>query len=208
MNRDAHGYRTVRLRTLLAVAVGVFALVVVLTLWNLRSLHQQVRALLLGNMELAAERYGWELAQRVDSLEIYEIEAAGRATNSVSIHIGGRTETHSYVAKRKLNGAEAKVFMEYWGRMRFHWGLSGLCHYPAFVVRFLEDAEPKLETTLCFECHNFQIPGLFGETTFMGFEQKSPKGQAFVAHMKSLFPDSPKWVALQEMEKKQGKQKE
>jgi hypothetical protein len=208
MNRDAKGHRVVRLRTLLVAVVSALALVVVLTLWNWQSLRQQVRALLLGNMELAAERYGWELAQRVDSLEIYEIEEASRATNSVSIHIGGRTETHGYVAKRELNEAEAKVFMEHWGRMRFHWGLSGLCHFPAFVVRFLEDAEPKLETTLCFECHNFQIPDFFGERTFMGFEQKSPKGQAFVAHVESLFPDSPKWVALQEMEKKQGEQKE
>ena len=125
----------------------------------------------------------------------------------MSIRVGARTEKHGYVAKRALSGPEAKAFLERWGKMRFHWGISGLCHEPAFVVRFLKDGEPDLETTVCFLCHNFRISTLLGEGT-MGFDQDSPNGQAFVAHVKTLFPDSVKWAELEKQRQQKAEAKE
>lgn len=208
MDRDAQGYRTVRLRTLAIGAGLLLLLAVVVALWKREILFQQLRAQALGNMELAAEKYGWQMTQAVEAVEVFEIEESSKATNSVSIRIGVRTERHGYIAKRELTGSEAKAFLERWGKMRFHWGMSGLCHEPAFVVRFLKEDKAELETTLCFMCHNFQIPSLLGEATTMGFDQESPAGQAFVAQVKTLFPDSPKWAELEKQKQKKAEAKE
>lgn len=176
--------------------------------WKRNALFQQLRAQALGNMELAAEKYGRQMTEVADAVEVFEIEDGSKATNTVRIHIGTRTEKHAYIVRRALTGPEAKAFLERWGKMRFHWGLSGLCHEPAFVVRFLKDGKAELETTVCFLCHNFQIPSLLGEGTTMGFDQAGPAGQAFVAQVKALFPDSPKWAELEKQKQKKAEANE
>ncbi len=200
MNRDAQGCRTIRLRTLLKWSGLVLLLVVAIGFWKREFLYQQFRAQLLGNLELSAEKFGSELARKADAVEVFEIDESGKATNSVSIKIGGRVHNYDVVAGRNLASAEAKAFLERWGYMSFDWRMGGLCHEPAFVVRFLKNGKPELETTLCFMCHNFWIPTLVGRGTHMGFDQNSPSGQEFVAQVRGLFPDSPKWVALDEEE--------
>jgi hypothetical protein len=195
MNRDLQGYRTVRLRTLLLCTGIIAVLAVAVGLWKREALQEQVRAVFLGNAKVASEKYGWKLSARVDAVEIYEIEEASKATNKVTINIGSHTEEHGYGSKRNISEDEAKVFMGLWSKMEFDWELSAACHDPAFVLRFLNHGHPELEITLCFHCQNFQYPSLFG-TGLMGFSENSPSGQDFLAHMRVLFPESPKWVEL------------
>jgi hypothetical protein len=207
MNRDAQGYRTVRLRTLFKGAGILLLLAVAVGLWQREALFQQVRAHFFGNAELVAEKYGRQLVFNVDGVEVFEIEEGAKATNSVSIWIGPLVVKRGYGAKRVLEGAEAKVFMEHWSKMHFHWGLSGMCHDPAFVVRFLKGNGTELETTLCFACQNFRYPTLLGEAT-MGFDSDNAAGRAFIAQVQGLFPDSPKWAELEKSRLQKGKAKE
>ena len=201
MNRDSKGFRTVRLRTLLSV-IGAFVLVVLaIGFWQREFLSEQKRAVILGNFELIAEKYSFSYGDDVDAVEIFEIEQGARIVSTFTLRIGSQVEKHGIGVKKSLSAEETKKFMQRWSRMHFHWGLSGMCHEPGFIVRFLKDGKPVLETTLCFKCQNFEAPSALGPT-LMGFEKKSPDGQAFVAHFKGLFPDSQKWAELEKEQKK------
>ncbi len=192
MNRDVQGHRVVRLRTLLIGAGVLLGIALVVGFWKQEFVRAQVAAQMLGNLELVAQKYGLYLRDRVDAVEIFEIEEGAKATNTVSIAIGLTKEKHGYSARQNLTGSAAETFMNRWSHMNFNWSLSAMCHEPAFVVRFLKNGKPELETTLCLKCRNFVLPDLpfYAE---MGFDTANPAGKAFVAHVQSLFPDSPKW---------------
>ena len=207
MHRDPQGYRTVRLRTLLVAASFGVVLTLAVAFWLRESLFQHFRAFVLGNAELAAEKYGRLLGERVDEVEVFEIEPARKGTNSVTIRLGTWVEHHDYSAMRALSGSEAEAFLKGWGKMRFHWGLSGLCHDPAFVLRFTKNGRLEWETTLCFLCQNFQYASPIGLGT-MGFDEQSPAGQAFVAQVRALFPNSPKWTELEKQKQQKSEAKE
>ena len=162
-------------------------------------LRDQPRGWMFGQLELAAEKYGYMLAytQSVDTIEISEIEEGPRATNIVNLVVGSRTIHAKCGATRKLTGKEAKDFLTRWSQMHFNYYLSSLCHEAAFAIRFRKNDKSVLETTICFKCQNFEIPFPFtAEPVEMGFDLASPAGQAFLAEVRRLFPDSPKWVEM------------
>ena len=207
MNRDAQGHRVVRVRTLLAGAAVLLGMALVVGIWKREFVRAQVQAQMLGNLELVTEKYGLYLRGRVDAVELFEIAEKGKGTNSISISIGLTKEKLDYSAKRNLTGAASETFMNHWSHMHFHWYLSGMCHEPAFAIRFLKNGKPELETTLCLKCQNFLLPD-FPFYAEMGFDTTNPTGQAFVAHMKSLFPDSPKWKKAEVKSEPSSKPKE
>ena len=200
MNRDAKGCRVVRLRSLLLASGLLLALVVGTGIWQLPLLREQFRGWWLGQAELAAEKYGRMLEDAVNTVEISEVEAGSRATNLVTLVTGSRTRQVKCGSTQKLFADDAQQFVKRWRSMRFHWGLSGMCHEEAFAIRFHKNNKSVLETTVCFKCQNFEIPFPLGDGfEYMGFDLASPAGQAFLAEVRRRFPDSPKWV---EMDKK------
>ena len=199
MNRDAQGRRVVRLRTLLALGGLLIGVLGGIGIWQWPLLRDQPRGWMFGQLELAAEKYGYMLAytHSVDTIEISEVENGPRATNSIALVVGSRTLHVKCGPTRQLAGAEAEEFLKRWSWMHFHYNLSGMCHDEAFAIRFRKNDKSALETTICFKCQNFEIPFPFtAEPVYMGFDLGSPASQAFLAEVRRLFPDSPKWVEM------------
>lgn len=199
MNRDAQGRRVVRLRTLLAVGGLFIAVLGGIAIWQWPLLRDQPRGWVFGQLELAAEKYGYMLAytHSVDTIEISEIEEGSRATNIVNLVIGSRTTRAKCGAIRRLTGKEADDFVTRWSQMHFNYNFSGMCHEEAFVIRFRKNDKSVLETTVCFKCQNFEIPIPFTVgPVYMGFDLTGVADQHFLAEVRRLFSDSPKWVEM------------
>jgi hypothetical protein len=185
--------KTVRLCTLavlLASGLAISALVIWLQ-WDF--VWEQFRAYALGHAELAATDYGSGLRYSADRVEIHEVSEDGSATNTHRLKINGKDTVINTHAPLLLTGQAADEFLHLWSDMWFGWGLSALCHDPAFVVHFSKGDKTVLKTSLCLSCQNFTVPSIFGGDFLMGFDSEGPKGLAFVEHLKSLFPTSAKW---------------
>lgn len=185
--------KTVRLRTLAVVLASGLAILALVIWWQWDFVADQFRAYALGHAELAATDYGTGLRYSADRVEIHEVSEGGSATNTHRLKINGKETILNTHAPLILTGKAADKFLHLWSDMWFGWGLSALCHDPAFVVHFSKGDKTVLKTSLCLSCQNFTVPSIFGEDFLMGFDSDGPKGLAFVEHLKSLFPNSSKW---------------
>ena len=175
--------------------------------WQGQFLFQQARALILGNSELAAEKYGWMLADSVDTVEISPVLTGQTGTHLVTLRRGSTTETIGCGTTQHLAGEEAKHFMQLWSAMHFHRGYAMVDHQPAFAVRFLWKGKSILETTVsAFGC-SFPAPSEFGDPFgllgehLIGFNRTIPPGLAFIAELQRRFPDSAEWIKIEERRK-------
>lgn len=189
--------KTVRLRTLAVVLASGLAISALVIWWQWDFVWEQFRAYALGHAELAAVHYGSGLRYSVDRVGIHEVSEDGTATNTHRLKINGEKTILNSHAPLLLTGQAADEFMHLWSDMWFGWGLSALCHDPAFVIYFSKGDAFILKTSLCLKCQNFTVPSVFGGDFLMGFDSESPKGLAFAEHLKSLFPNSPKWKTAQ-----------
>ena len=138
--------------------------------------HEQFRAYAKGAVELAADKYCYRLPD-IDRVEFSVISAGtASATNGFPELVGGLTY-YPIATQKTISGDEAKEFRKRWRAMTFGWGFSGLCHEPAYGLRFFNDKSLVFETTLCWKCSNFYVPTPLGYT-YCGFDDKNPQAQA------------------------------
>jgi hypothetical protein len=152
-----------------------------------------VRAVIIGNLEVAALKHGSELPYTINRVELLEIVAATSQATTITIRTMDLEQSFPVGKRIVLTGAESEAFTDAWRSMAFGWGYASLCHEPGFVLRFMEDDQTFLETSLCFKCRDFYVPTPFG-ATLVGFDLKAPRGQALLDRFKLLFPDSDKWT--------------
>lgn len=138
--------------------------------------RDQFQAYARGTVEVAAEKYGWLLPE-IDQVE-FSLIGSGEASETNGFpHRVGQLEYHAIVAQKTIVGEEAKEFRKKWCAMTFSWGLSGMCHEPAYGLRFFKDRKLIFETTLCWNCSNFYVPTPLGYT-YCGFDDKNQQAQA------------------------------
>ncbi len=93
------------------------------------------------------------------------------------------------LGKTELTGPAAMEFVRLWRSQSFGSRFSMLCHEPGYGIKFIAGQKVLFETTLCFECHNFQIENS-GNRSFWGFDPSSPQGVQLLGYLQKLFPAS------------------
>lgn len=192
--------RVVRVKSLWLVALYGLVFLGLLGYWQREFFRDQLRAVVLGNLELASERFGSNLPDSVDRVDIAEIVGPDAGTNTISAKIDGHLNDYRISTHRVLSGQAAAAFANSWRAMRFGWGLSALCHQPAFLLTFKSGDKTYLQTTVCLECQNFYAPSLFG-SVLIGFDKRDAAGVKLMKQFKTLFPDSGKWAAIEVKER-------
>lgn len=138
--------------------------------------RDQFHAYARGTVEVAAEKYGWLLPE-VDRVEFSLIGAGDASDTNGFPHRVGELEYYPIAAQKTIIGEEAHEFRKKWRAMTFSWALSGMCHEPAYGLRFFKDRKRIFETTLCWKCSNFYVPTALGYT-YCGFDEKNQPAQA------------------------------
>lgn len=167
----------------LLCAVGLIGI----ALWLSRDFWREKReAYVRGAIEIAADKHGWMLPE-IDQIE-FSVVGAGPA--SAADGFPHRVDTLSYhpiLSQKTVAGADATEFCMRWRAMTFSRAMSGLCHEPAYGLRFYKDGTLIFETTLCWKCSNFSIPTQFGYM-YWGFDDRNSQAQAVLDLLKKHAP--------------------
>lgn len=101
-----------------------------------------------------------------DRLELYRLNEQGFVNGDVAepgtgFNIPLQHVDLKIVRHVTLTGDRAEAVAQLWRKQEFNWNIleSALCHEPGFGLRFYSGANLLLETSLCFSCHNFYLPG-------------------------------------------------
>ena len=135
------------------------------------------RALELGRADVAGLRMPSELPP-VNRIELNRITATEEpvAPNSALPLRGAGPIALKKLAGKTLTGTEAAQFLGAWRTLHTGWSYSGLCHEPAYQLRFFNDARLITETSVCYKCQNFSVRTPDG-WRFCGFDTQNEAGR-------------------------------
>ncbi len=158
---------------------GLFLMFLLLGIacWLTRSFwREQFHAYAIGTPEVACEKYG-NLLPEIDKVEFSIIGPDILSSVNGFPERGEKLYYHPIVSQKAIVGKEAKEFAASWRMMTFGTGYSGLCHDPAYGLRFFDNRKLVFETTFCWHCANFSVPTPLGYT-YCGFDEKTPQAKA------------------------------
>lgn len=79
--------------------------------------------------------------------------------------IAGNDVSFTVASKKTLRGKNCDKIIDAWRRLQIPEGPGGaFCHTPPYGIRFYRGDELLLETTICWECHNFYMPTIDPKT--------------------------------------------
>jgi len=85
-------------------------------------------------------------------------------------------------------GKDAEELAYLWRHQHFSEGFSSLCHYPAYGLRFYDDANLLFETSVCWQCGNFVVKW----AGFWGFDSQSRMATNLLMELQKHLPLPPK----------------
>jgi hypothetical protein len=151
-----------------------------------RSLEEK-RALAIGRIELAAEKYG-ALLPGIDRVQLFRLDSPmNRSEGAFSVAYD--PSSYSVTQQCQVMGPDAEKIAARWRRIPFHWAVSALCHEPGLGVRFFAESKLVFETTICFKCSNFRVP-VSDETPLCGFYLDSARTGEFSNIVEQAFSAS------------------
>ncbi|MBI3876886.1 MAG: hypothetical protein HY300_13200 [Verrucomicrobia bacterium] len=112
---------------------------------------------------------------RVDINRIAAVDDKVQADLGLPLRASGPV-TLKILAGKTLTGMETTQFLGAWRTLHTGWSFSGLCHEPAYQLRFFNDARLIAETSVCYKCQNFSVrtPGGW---RFCGFDTQNEAGR-------------------------------
>ena len=146
----------------------------------------------IGLVEVAGTRSTRRLPA-ANRVEIYFLgdEVDEKATNCFPSHAYGKS-FYSVLRTKTLEGRSAVDFADAWRDLECHWALSGICHEPAYGLRFYHGAKLLFETDLCWVCSNFGVKTTWGYA-LCGVQTTNASGCAFPRKTPACFADSANW---------------
>lgn len=81
-------------------------------------------------------------------------------------------------------GKDAETIAEHWRFQHFSEGFSSLCHYPVYGLRFYNDKELVLETSICWKCRNVVLT----RVGFWGFDATSREATNLLMELQRHIP--------------------
>jgi hypothetical protein len=170
--------KTVRIQSLL-VALLLVLLLLVAGLFLMRAFWlDQLRAWTRGSVDVAAEKYVQNLPE-CDRVEIYRLALQSEAKErKPPKQFELWNIAYSVIAEQSLTGREAEELCARWRRVPCYWSWAGLCHEPAYGLRFYTAEKLQFETSFCWKCNNFIVPTPMGHS-FCGFDKRSTNALAF-----------------------------
>jgi hypothetical protein len=91
--------------------------------------------------------------------------------------------TEEPISQLILKGAEAEKIATAWRGLDFGAQFQGLCHEPAYRLRFFNGRKLLMDTTVCWACSNFEI-----KERFFGFKAEAQSGQDLLRKLDSILP--------------------
>ena len=103
-------------------------------------------------------------ADRIDLFHITGSVEPVKAKGDLFV-IAGNDVSFTVASKKTLRGKDCDKIIDAWRRLRIPEKPGGaFCHTPPYGIRFYRGNELLLETTICWECHNFYMPTIDLET--------------------------------------------
>lgn len=97
-------------------------------------------------------------ADRIDLYHITGIVERDKK-NGAGFELAGKDVSFVVSSKKTLRGKNCQKIIAAWRRLRIPDGSGGaFCHTPPYGIRFYRGNDVLLETTICWECHNFYMP--------------------------------------------------
>jgi HEAT repeat protein len=131
-------------------------------------------------------RYTSELPP-VTRVEISRISRADSknypAPDSKTFPVGDEKHGAIVHAQTNLIGPTAFEIANSWRRLHFGYEFQAACHEPAYGLRFFSGKKLLFETSVCWGCHNFTVPG-----AFMGFDAESADAQRLLQQITQFIP--------------------
>jgi hypothetical protein len=118
-----------------------------------------------------------------DRVEVFRINGWGAIGTRAEFPFVGNVGVRG---QETLSGVDAEAFAALWRSQRFDWRFQGLCHDPAYGLRFYNSGRVVFETSVCFKCSNFST-SIYG-ATFWGFDSKAPQSAELLHRLQALFP--------------------
>ena len=171
----------------LLIGLRCVALLLAAAWWLSRDFwREQARAYARGTLEVAAENYG-SLLPEIDRIELSVIGSGTASVTNGFPERAGKLAYYPILSQKTLTGDDAQEFRKRWRAMTFSWALSGLCHEPAYGLRFYNDKKLIFETTVCWKCSNFYLSTPLGYT-YCGFDRKNPQAHAVLELLQKHAP--------------------
>jgi hypothetical protein len=92
------------------------------------------------------------------------------------------------IASKTVNGREARDIVECWRELPRSIYLSDLCHQPPYGLRFRYRGKVLMETTICWNCHNYDWITSNGQPAEWGFDADSETAKRLLELLKSQVP--------------------
>jgi hypothetical protein len=162
-----------RKRTILFI-LGAGVVLLATSPWWLRSIRQQMEIFRLGKMHFEILNSTDRLPP-VDMVEINVLEDAlvdpdknlmgnddyATKPSPGTFPVRPYRRFDKILSTVKVSGTKAEEIAEHWRSLHFSQGFSGLCHYPAYGLRFFKGGDMIFETSVCWLCSNFSIGPMF-----------------------------------------------
>lgn len=128
-----------------------------------------------------------------DRIDLFHITGAVERDKKIGdvFEIAGKDVSFVVASKRILRGKNCEKIMDAWRRLRIPDGTGGaFCHTPPYGIRFYRGNDILLETTICWECHNFYMPTIDKDTGALRLSLQSveDKGNRLFEVLNEIIP--------------------
>lgn len=128
-----------------------------------------------------------------DRIDLFHITGAVERdkNNGDVFEIAGDDVSFVVASRKTLRGKNCKKIIDAWRRLQIPKGPGGaFCHTPPYGIRFYRGNDVLLETTICWECHNFYMPTIDQDTGVLRLSLQSveDKGNRLFQVLNEIIP--------------------
>ena len=129
----------------------------------------------------------------VDRIDLFHITGAFEQDKKKGevFEIAGNDVSFAVASKKTLRGKNCEKIIEAWRCLRIPQGPGGaFCHTPPYGIRLYRGDKVLLETTICWECHNFYMSTIDQETGALrlSLQRVEDKGNRLFQVLNEIIP--------------------
>jgi len=124
----------------------------------------------------------------VDRVRIVAIAHREETSPKTSCTSPGGDEYSSF-GQRLIKGKDAEAIAKLWRELTFNATRGSMCHTPPYALRFESKGKVLFETTVCWECENFEVIGDDGRKSWYGFIADDNKAKALLDKLRKTLPN-------------------
>jgi hypothetical protein len=148
--------------------------------------HEQLRAYLLGRIEVAAEHYQF-LPEDIDTVEVFTLSSEANPQDKNGFY-GDFKKRLGTPEHKTLTGADAKEVVDLWRGQLFGREFAAMCFQPVYGLQFKRKGKIYFQTSVCWHCSSYSLPVPPFGIAENGFDAKSERGQKLLETLERHLP--------------------